>query len=98
MPNEPTYKLVPSYNEDGALIFIELDEFDVALGEWSFGDEEWMFDEYPPLGDVTVSGLPQTGIPSLLKYQFVLLGLSLIGLGFSLTKLIREKKKGGNQK
>jgi hypothetical protein len=44
--------LVPVFDEDGEMFFIEFDEDGVPLGMWTWDPEEemWIFDEDVPLG------------------------------------------------
>jgi fimbrial isopeptide formation D2 family protein len=59
-PNVPPVTTMPENNlvPTGDGVFVELDENNVPLGEWHWDDptQQWIFDAYPPLGD-----LPQTG-------------------------------------
>lgn len=61
---EPTETPVPGPTPDDGLILepppVPLDENGVPLGEWRWDPdlEEWILDEFPPLGDLN---LPQTG-------------------------------------
>ena len=82
VPNYSHNSLIPQLKDD-KVFFIEIDEDMVPLGEWHWDDVEelWIFDEFPPLGN-----LPQTGdnvgvwIISLL----LLMGFSMLGVGFIL--------------
>ena len=85
IPNVQGNTLVPQYNEDDEVIFIELDEEGVPLGQWGWDDEEelWLFDEFPPLGgwETTSMTLPQTGTTSYVSVYLLLFGLSFVGMG-----------------
>jgi hypothetical protein len=75
--NAPGRALVPT--DSGG--FTEIGEDGTPLGEWhwSEAEEQWVFDEFTPMGD-----LPQTrddGIPLSL---LILFGLSCIGMGAAL--------------
>jgi uncharacterized repeat protein (TIGR02543 family) len=60
VPNIPGNTVVPG--DDGS--YIELDEDGTPKGEWHWDDsaEEWIYDEYPPLGDLPIiDPAPKTG-------------------------------------
>lgn len=86
-PNTPGNTLVP--DGDG---FLEFDENGVPLGKWDWDDDqgEWIFDEFPPLGN-----LPQTGNDGAPPYMYIP-GALLIALG--LTLRYTDKKRGSYQK
>ncbi|MDR1572922.1 MAG: InlB B-repeat-containing protein, partial [Clostridiales Family XIII bacterium] len=82
--------VVPSEGADN--VYIELDENGTPLGEWRWDDdaEQWIFDEYPPQGN-----LPQTGgiLPAAgFAYLWVLSLLSLLWFAFVGPELRRRKK------
>ena len=87
-PTKPGNSVVPG--DEG--MFIELDENGVPLGEWHWDEEEnvWIFDEYPPLTDMTV---PQTGADETPLYYFLFFGISLLGLyvGLRESRLVDHK-------
>jgi len=77
VPNSSDFRLVPQFDENGNVCFIEIDDNGVPLGEWHWDDEEvmWIYDEYPPLSDLPV----QTGVGDIRIYRALLL-LSLMGM------------------
>ena len=76
MPTIPGGELVM----DGD-IWVEFDEFGTPLGEWYWDEDEemWIFDPYPPLGE-----MPQTGVNSTIPIMILTLGLAAIGAGIAL--------------
>jgi LPXTG-motif cell wall-anchored protein len=68
--------------------WLELDDFGVPLGRWSWDDEEemWIFDEFPPLSE-----MPQTGDNSNQDLYLIVFGLSLLGMIVAI-KFIRKLK------
>jgi uncharacterized repeat protein (TIGR02543 family) len=75
-PHLPGHTLSPE--GDG---YLESNEEGVPLGEWLWDEQEqvWAFYPYAPLSEV-----PQTGDQGLAPRLFCLLGLSLLGLYFTL--------------
>ena len=71
-PTLPGHSIEPG--DDGR--YIEFDEEGVPLGEWRWEEviEEWIFDEYPPLGS-----LPRTGADNLPGLLIILACLSVAG-------------------
>ena len=71
--------------------YVEYDADGVPLGEWRWdeGLRKWIFNEYPPLGN-----LPQTGMPGITySLLFTLLGFSLFCAGFVLKSRYSYKYK-----
>jgi len=85
-PIPPNHSLIPG--DDG--MFIEVDEDGTPLGEWHYDEElgEWIFDKYPPLGT-----LPNTGDTGTPAYLFLLIGLSVLGMGLTLRIVTRKRGK-----
>lgn len=84
-PTVPGRTLVPS--EEGG--FIELSEDGVPLGEWTWddGEEEWVFEEYPP----PLAALPATGENRLFPvYILVTAGFCLAFAACAACKKIRR--------
>jgi hypothetical protein len=75
--NAPSHTLIPT--DSGG--FTEIGEDGVPLGEWIWdeAEEQWIFDEFPPLGD-----LPQTRDDGISLFFFALFGLSCAGMGVTL--------------
>ncbi|MCL1804801.1 MAG: hypothetical protein FWG28_02180 [Clostridiales bacterium] len=73
--------------------YIEFDEDGVPLGEWHWDDEleEWIFDEFPPLG-----ALPRTGAVAIPAALSLMLGGSSLGAMTALRK--NAKKRGAHNK
>jgi hypothetical protein len=86
VPNIPGDKVVPS--DDG---YIEFDEDGTPKGEWHWDDNtgEWIYDEYPPLGE-----MPRTGDAGVAVYVPLLLGSVVTLVIVALT----DKKKSGTAK
>ena len=70
--------------------WLELDDLGVPLGEWHWDDDEemWIFDPFPPLGD-----MPQTGTSSAAPLMLLLLGSLLIccGIGTRVAEVLYRK-------
>ena len=78
-PNSPGRMLTPIAGDNGEVLgYIEFDEFGVPLGEWHWDDDEemWIFDPFPPLGD-----MPQTGANKSIAGTLLILGFALITTG-----------------
>ena len=91
VPNDSEHRLMPQYNDDGDIVFIELDFEDVPLGMWSYDSDDgmWLFDEYLPLG-----GLPQTGYFNSLPW-FMLIGVTVLCIGIGINIRYVAKRKEG---
>ena len=74
-----------NYLEQDGDGWLELDEFGVPLGRWSWDPDEemWLFDPFPPLGS-----LPQTGVWGARALLFFILGLILSGTGVFMLKRV----------
>ena len=85
LPSVPGGELV--LDGDG---WIEFDELGVPLGRWEWDDEEemWIFDPFPPLGE-----MPQTGANSKTHILLLALGLPILGAGVVL-RLGNPRKQG----
>ncbi|MDR0469041.1 MAG: hypothetical protein LBH09_03610 [Peptococcaceae bacterium] len=85
-PNVPGHGLIP--DGDG---WLELDEDGVPLGRWDWDDEEeeWIFDEFPPLGR-----LPQTAQNNGAPLYMYIPGILLIALGLTLRFTTDRKRQG----
>ena len=83
-PNVPGRVLTP--DDEG---YIEFDENGVPLGRWEWDNDEgmWVFDEFPPLGN-----LPQTG-GDVYGFWLVLIGVSPLGLRLALQTMKRRRGK-----
>ena len=80
-PNPTIYGHSIVAGEDG--VYIEFDEDGVPLGEWHWDEEmeEWIFDEYPPLGSLPKTGA--VGLPGgvmLLRFLLFAAGLGLLAM------------------
>ncbi|MCL1849197.1 MAG: hypothetical protein FWF83_05965, partial [Clostridiales bacterium] len=75
-------------NDNGG--FFELDEFGVPLGEWTWDDGEWVFEEFEtPLGN-----LPRTGNRYLSSFAAMFSVLFLLSLFHALAKRIPGSTRG----
>jgi hypothetical protein len=88
VPNVPGNQLTPTII-DGVLVFIEIGDDGVPLGEWRWDDEElmWIFDPYPPLGNLVLTGATDVRI------YWALLLLSLMGMIAALRRRASYKAK-----
>ena len=70
--------------------FIQFDELGTPLGIWRWDDmaAEWIYDEYPPLGEI-----PQTGGDNSIIFSLLVSGLFLLGTGIQLRPK-RKRAKG----
>ena len=87
IPPNPTDSLhTVASNDDG--IYVELDQDGAPLGEWHWDDdsEQWIFDEYPPLGKLPQTGDAGVPIPMALLLCWSLLCLSMALLSAILTR------------
>ena len=84
VPNHSHNSLIPQTKDD-KVFFVEIDEDIVPLGEWYWDDVEelWIFDEFPPL-----SNLPLTGdnIGVVIALLILLMGFSMLGIGVMFRK------------
>jgi LPXTG-motif cell wall-anchored protein len=69
------------WNDDG--YWIELDEDGIPLGIWKWDpeEEEWIFDDEIPLGN-----MPKTDGSQLPAFMLIILGLGMILAGFFLKR------------
>jgi hypothetical protein len=96
-PMAPGSSLVPTGNGG----FVEIGEDGTPLGEWYWDDgaDQWLFDEYPPLGD-----LPQTGFrvafaeTSRTVYPFICLITLLLLLAVFLPPIADRRAKKRTQR
>jgi hypothetical protein len=94
-PETPTRPLPELTNIENTLVptddgtFIEMGPDGVPLGEWHWDpeNEEWIFDEYPPLGD-----FPPTGDNTRLAIWATLCGAAGMG-ALAVTALSRKRRK-----
>ena len=70
--------------------YLELDEDGVPLGEWRWDEEmeEWIFDEFPPLGS-----LPQTGAAGITAMALLAACGSSLGFGLSVRRGAKRKSR-----
>ena len=74
-PANPDHPLI----QDGPDSYIELDLTGAPLGTWHWDGDNWIFEEFPPLGN-----LPDTGDNGLPAILLLLLGFLLLGTGLTL--------------
>ncbi len=90
VPTAASSSLMPGRDEVGGVIYFELDDNGVALGEWKWGGDKakWVFGEYPaPLG-----ALPRTGYYAI-SLSYGLLSLIAAALSGIAAIVYIEKKK-----
>jgi hypothetical protein len=87
IPNSPDYTLIPYYDDDGEIFFIEFDDLGVPLGEWrwDYDEEMWIFDDDIPLGawdfddpSTPLDTMPVTGSGSWRFFSAIFGALSLL--------------------
>jgi len=89
---EPPAPPVTTHSENsvvpnGPVSYIELDKNGTPLGEWHWDGDKWIFEEFPPFGN-----LPETGDNTGFPMRFVLLlGCFFLIMGATLY-LLRMKK------
>ena len=71
-------------------VFIEFDDEGVPLGEWRWDDDElmWIYDEYPPMGE-----LPVTGRVYIPYHLLMVAGIILVIYGAALRKYRSKRPK-----
>lgn len=81
-------------------MYIEIGEDGVPLGEWHWDEptEQWIFDEYPPLGDLPqtggILGIPESGLPwFFIGCALLALAALFCGLGVAALRLNRASSR-----